>query len=450
MSLWFSEHGGKPSRSPIAPSPVAQTAIARQAPAAHALRARQQYQLPEAIAFLASYGVAPGVLLEAVARAAADGVRAEAALLAGGGVSAGFYYRALARHLGLPFIDGAAALAPGAGFPVSLTAGFAPLDNDSEPGPAWLFAPAGKRLDELLQLKRRGTLPRDRFAIAAPEHLRDLVFERGGAGIADASANMVANWRPDLSAKHPATAAQKLALLFLFGLFGFGVIAGGNLWLAISLLSGFVLSGAIVVRLFAAAGSCDASAFVPAPPIADRDLPVFTIVVALYKEVAVAASLAAALGRLDYPHAKLDIIFVVEADDDETRAAFLALKLPARFQILTAPDGKPRTKPRALNVALPLARGEYICVYDAEDLPEPGQLREAAALFAQQGESVACVQGRLAIDNHGDSWLTRMFALEYAALFDVVNPGLAWLGMPIPLGGTSNHFRGIRQQRHQA
>ena len=37
--------------------------------------------------------------------------------------------------------------------------------------------------------------------------------------------------------------------------------------------------------------------------------------------------------------------------------------------------------------------------------------------------------------------LTHLFAIEYAVLFDVFNPGLAALGMPMLLGGTSNHFR---------
>ena len=55
--------------------------------------------------------------------------------------------------------------------------------------------------------------------------------------------------------------------------------------------------------------------------------------------------------------------------------------------------------------------------------------------------AVSCLQARLAIDNFEDNWLTQAFALEYAALFHVINPGLAALGLPIPLGGTSNHFR---------
>src|SRR5690606_16786757 len=100
----------------------------------------------------------------------------------------------------------------------------------------------------------------------------------------------------------------------------------------------------------------------------------------------------------------------------------------------------PRTKPKALNYALQLARGDYVVVYDAEDAPEPDQLRQAISRFRKAPARLACLQGRLNIHNVQDSWLTRQFTLEYSVLFDVTLPGLARLGLPIPLGGTSNHF----------
>jgi glycosyltransferase XagB len=109
--------------------------------------------------------------------------------------------------------------------------------------------------------------------------------------------------------------------------------------------------------------------------------------------------------------------------------------------VIVAPAGLPRTKPRALNIALPLARGAFTVVYDAEDIPDPDQLRMAVAMFAGSTPRVACLQARLVIDNTADSWVARLFAVEYATLFDVINPGLAALDCPVPLGGTSNHFR---------
>jgi cellulose synthase/poly-beta-1,6-N-acetylglucosamine synthase-like glycosyltransferase len=141
----------------------------------------------------------------------------------------------------------------------------------------------------------------------------------------------------------------------------------------------------------------------------------------------------------DYPPEKLDIKLVIEADDAETRAALARLRLGPPFEILTAPDVGPRTKPKALNVALPFACGTFTVVYDAEDRPERDQLRRALDMFLSDAD-IACVQARLTIDNTDDSWLARIFTAEYAGQFDVFLPGLAALQLPLPLGGSSNHF----------
>jgi cellulose synthase/poly-beta-1,6-N-acetylglucosamine synthase-like glycosyltransferase len=137
----------------------------------------------------------------------------------------------------------------------------------------------------------------------------------------------------------------------------------------------------------------------------------------------------------------LDIKFVLEADDHETRRAIDRLRLGTPFETRIAPAGGPRTKPKALNAALPFVRGSFVAVYDAEDRPEPDQLRMALEAFAANGERLACVQAQLTIDNTADSWLTRVFTAEYAGLFDVFLPGLAAWRLPLPLGGSSNHFR---------
>lgn len=109
--------------------------------------------------------------------------------------------------------------------------------------------------------------------------------------------------------------------------------------------------------------------------------------------------------------------------------------------MVTVPPGGPRTKPKALTYGLPFARGDFVVVFDAEDRPEPDQLRRAAAAFRDNPE-LGCVQARLQPDHLG-SWLARMFALEYAANFEILLPALAARRLPLPLGGTSNHFPGI-------
>ena len=118
--------------------------------------------------------------------------------------------------------------------------------------------------------------------------------------------------------------------------------------------------------------------------------------------------------------------FVVEADDEETRQALENLGLGAPFEIVTAPAFGPRTKPKALNIALPLVRGAFTVVYDAEDKPEPDQLRRAVAAFYSGSRRLACLQAALTIDNTADNWLTRgiMAQTPQAFQFDLLTFGL--------------------------
>lgn len=168
--------------------------------------------------------------------------------------------------------------------------------------------------------------------------------------------------------------------------------------------------------------------------------PRYSVLVPVYRERAVAAQLVAALRALDYPPWRLEIFFVTEEDDPATRAALAATGLATNMRILTVPPGAPRTKPRALNFALTYAAGDIVTVFDAEDVPEPGQLKAAVRAFRAGGAGLACVQARLDIYNSRDSFFSRQFTLEYAALFGAILPAYQRLAIPLPLGGTSNHF----------
>ncbi|KQR77850.1 glycosyl transferase [Rhizobium sp. Leaf341] len=170
-------------------------------------------------------------------------------------------------------------------------------------------------------------------------------------------------------------------------------------------------------------------------------LPIYTIFVALYRETEVVGQLVRALDRLDWPRSRLDIKLVCEEDDGETLAALEALSLSCEYEIVRVPPAAPRTKPKALSYALPGARGTFLTVYDAEDRPDPGQLREAHAAFRVADPRVACLQSPLVVTNVEVGWLSTMFGLEYSGLFRGLLPFLASRGLPLPLGGTSNHFR---------
>ncbi|GGD42946.1 glycosyltransferase [Croceicoccus pelagius] len=175
--------------------------------------------------------------------------------------------------------------------------------------------------------------------------------------------------------------------------------------------------------------------------LSDEDLPVYTILVPMFREPDVLPILAGALRRLDYPAAKLDIKIVLEEGDTATIEAARALKLEEIFEIVLVPPSHPQTKPKACNYAFRLARGEFCVIYDAEDKPEPDQLKRVVAAFARAPQNVACVQCRLNYYNRDENWLTRLFTLDYSLWFDLMLPGLERMGVPIPLGGTSNHFR---------
>ncbi|MBU2583078.1 MAG: glycosyltransferase [Alphaproteobacteria bacterium] len=170
------------------------------------------------------------------------------------------------------------------------------------------------------------------------------------------------------------------------------------------------------------------------------DLPRYAVLVALYEEAAVVDQILAALDALDYPKDRLQISLIVEEADSETRMALGRHEHGPHIRVVVVPEGVPRTKPRALNYALTSAVGEYVVVYDAEDLPEPDQLRRALWLLARDPDNTACVQARLDIYNAKQSFFTRQFTIEYCALFKAILPALERFGLPVPLGGTSNHF----------
>jgi glycosyltransferase XagB len=185
-----------------------------------------------------------------------------------------------------------------------------------------------------------------------------------------------------------------------------------------------------------------------ARPVRDqgaRGLPRYTVLVPLHREGRIVPALVDRLRHIDYPSSRLQVLLLVEGDDEETTAAIEQQHLPRHIRTMIMPSGGPRTKPRALNIGLQDATGEFVVIYDAEDQPEPDQLRKAVAAFRTLPGDVVCVQGRLIFYNRRQSLLTRMFAIDYALWYHQYLPGLTMgltrPGSFVPLGGTSNHFR---------
>jgi cellulose synthase/poly-beta-1,6-N-acetylglucosamine synthase-like glycosyltransferase len=172
----------------------------------------------------------------------------------------------------------------------------------------------------------------------------------------------------------------------------------------------------------------------------DDQLPVYTLLIPLYKEKDSLSHLIEAVRQLDYPKSKLDVKLIVESDDPETFAALKQLKPETYFDIIRVPVSAPRTKPKACNYALRFAKGELIAIYDAEDQPEPLQLRKTASFFVQHDGRTVCLQARLNYYNRQQNLLTQLFSIEYGVWFNYMLHGLSRIGVPIPLGGTSNHL----------
>ncbi len=214
---------------------------------------------------------------------------------------------------------------------------------------------------------------------------------------------------------------------------------------AIAVLSGFYLLAAFYKFYLAAMALARPRETVVSAEdlqkLRDDDLPVYTILVPLYDEAKVVADLLGAIDKLDYPRSKLDVILLLEEDDLDTLRAVEGVQLGRHIRTLVVPDGRPKGKPRACNYGLLYSLGEYVVIYDAEDRPEPDQLKKVIVAFREAGPTTGCVQAKLNYYNREQNLLTRWFTAEYSTWFDLYLPGLTSTGSPVPLGGTSNHFR---------
>jgi len=258
---------------------------------------------------------------------------------------------------------------------------------------------------------------------------------------------MFAPFRPKLSALQTFTARQVgalcvIGLLWMIGLLVFRLEMLTAVIAAITVLyfCTLVLNVSMAIRSFRNSPEERISDDI-VHALKNANWPLYTILCPLYREVQVVPQFVQAMLALDYPPEKLQILFLTEEDDAETRNAIRALALPPHFKSLVVPEGQPRTKPRACNYGLMHAKGPYVVIYDAEDIPDPLQLKKAVLTFANHGTDVVCVQAKLNFYNIRQNLLTRWFTAEYSAWFDLILPGLQLARFSLPLGGTSNHFR---------
>jgi cellulose synthase/poly-beta-1,6-N-acetylglucosamine synthase-like glycosyltransferase len=349
-------------------------------------------------------------------------------------------YRALADHWETEVVDPAAEppdvrLIDAAGATRCLRAGLLPWRNS---GGITLVATA--RPEDFAGQRDwlEAVFGRVGMVVAPAEAIEDALLKARGARLARAAELRV---RPEESCRDLGGEQLVAGAAFLaFSALALATLAPLALW---SILLGWAVLTLLLttgLRLAAALAAERREPPAAPPPIIAR-LPIVSVMVALYRETDIVPRLVRRLGRLDYPQELLDIVLVVEEDDAQTRAALAEAELPPWMRVVVAPEGRIKTKPRALNFALDHCRGSLVGVYDAEDAPEPDQIRKVVERFHTRGSEVACLQGVLDFYNPHTNWLSRCFTIEYATWFRLVLPGLERLGMPIPLGGTTLFFR---------
>lgn len=311
------------------------------------------------------------------------------------------------------------------------------LDGDT----ALVVSPDRAGPSGLAKLLARAPHLRKRVRAAPAAEMRRALLDRARELLSLRAVHGLANRFPDLSARIVASFWQGLVV-------GVGIV---SLPVGLALATSFTMAAlhacfsffflACVSLRFAAMK--DAAPLKPTPirPVQPADLPIYSVLVALYREAEIVPELLVALGKLQWPRSKLEIKLVCEADDHQTLAAIRAHPLKPFVEIIEVPPSLPRTKPKALSYALPATSGELVVLYDAEDRPHPEQLLEAWQTFRGAGVDLACLQAPLDIANAHVGPISRMFAFEYSALFKGMLPFLARNGLLLPLGGTSNHFR---------
>jgi glycosyltransferase XagB len=393
---------------------------------------------------LHTLGISKPLIAKMAQQAAINGTSVETELLASGAIDEDAYFAGLARMYGLPFlseIDPALVVDHVHGDTQLAEPRMLRLHHADRP-PVMAVAANILHMDGLAKRFGRCGKGAGSLIVTTPSAIRRATWKAGENRRVSHAVRGLFDHRQPLSARLVVTGDQ-------------GFFAGASLCL-LSLLLVYAPMIAVVLAhmmlsffhtaaLFLRIAAVSHGRHHPRPDVSFESsagaLPIYTVMVALYRETAVVPQLIAALDALDWPRSLLDVKLVCEADDLETLDAIRRARPGPHIEVVEVPAMAPRTKPKALTYALSGARGEFLTIYDAEDRPHPQQLREAYHAFRLGPADLACLQSPLVIDNAGEGWISAIFALEYSALFRRLLPALGFYRLPLPLGGTSNHFK---------
>lgn len=406
--------------------------------------------LPEIAAWrpiLDRLGISDSTCVALALQAGACGSSFQAELLVSGLADEAAFYQAVANELGIAFeaepdprrlvmrqLDGLMLLRRG-GHRMRAQM------EDGRGGLIHLAAPDVSDWQRLRHYFHEKPALRQRMRMVAPSMLRQAILWRSRETLTRLALTSLYEQRPDCSARYVMSTHQAFSLGLLIGTVPLEMLLAPK---------GTLLAAHVVLSLFfSACVALRVAAIFWLPPLPARlslpatyrDIPVYSVLVALDNEAEVVPDLLVGLSRIHWPASKLEIKLVCEEDDVDTIHAIMSHPLGARVEIIVVPDTQPRTKPKALSYALPLTSGEFVVLYDAEDRPHPMQLMEAWQRFRRAGPDLGCLQAPLEVSNRSAGMIANMFGFEYAALFRRLLPWLAAHRLMFPLGGTSNHFR---------
>nr|WP_299507596.1 glycosyltransferase [uncultured Rhizobium sp.] len=413
--------------------------------AVSAARTRDFARFRHEALLLKALGISKPLIACMAQRAAVTGTSIETEVLASGAIDEEAYYGGLARMAGLPFVaeipDGM--INDGPALDCQLKEPTLVRLHCNGRAPVIALVPKITHIEGLASRVKRSACLGETIVITTPSAIRRAVWKAGGERRGRVAVHGLFQATQPLSARTVVTGDQGFSAgLLISGLLMLLALAPQLLMIILHLILSLFHLGGLMLRLAVLAHTRrHGSEHETMLQSADMALPIYSVMVAIYREAAVVPQLIAALDEIDWPRSRLDIKLVCEADDLETLAAIAKVRPGPHFEVVEVPAMQPRTKPKALTYALAGARGEFITIYDAEDRPHPQQLREAYHRFRLSSDKLACLQSPLVIANGGESWLSAVFALEYAALFRRLLPALGFYRMPLPLGGTSNHFR---------
>src|SRR5579864_9523253 len=175
------------------------------------------------------------------------------------------------------------------------------------------------------------------------------------------------------------------------------------------------------------------------PRVSEDSYPAATAIIAAYlpNEAATIVETIRSFQRIDYP-AGLQILLAYNTPRtmrvEETLREMS--RIDPRFKAIAVAGSE--SKAQNVNAALSEATGEFIGVFDADHHPDPNSFRRAWRWLAS-GYDV--VQGHCLVRNGDETWVSRMIAVEFEAIYAVSHPGRARLhGFGI-FGGSNGYWK---------